>query len=68
MFTCLECGKRFRSVQAAERAALDGCPRCGGVDIDVAPLTESERQVVEQYRRAERRGTTGHAASRRVRP
>jgi hypothetical protein len=34
-FKCLECGKKFRTVAAAERAASNGCPRCGGVDIDV---------------------------------
>lgn len=38
MFACLECGKVFRSVRAAERAAYNGCPGCGGVDIDVAVL------------------------------
>ena len=35
MFVCLECGKKFKSVKAAEKAANDGCPKCGGVDIDV---------------------------------
>lgn len=34
-FVCLECGKLFRSVQAAERAADRGCPECGSVDIDL---------------------------------
>jgi len=32
---CMECGKTFRSVRAAERAAHHGCPNCGGVDIDI---------------------------------
>jgi hypothetical protein len=35
MWKCLECGKKFRTVKAAERAANNGCPGCGGVDIDV---------------------------------
>jgi hypothetical protein len=25
----------FRTTAAAERAASDGCPKCGGVDIDL---------------------------------
>ena len=35
-FQCMECGKRFRSVAAAERATRNGCPGCGGSDIDIA--------------------------------
>lgn len=34
MFSCLECGRRFKTAAAAERAADLGCPKCGGVDID----------------------------------
>ena len=34
-FGCLECGRKFRSASAAERATLSGCPGCGGVDIDI---------------------------------
>ena len=33
---CQECGKVFKSVKAAERASRNGCPNCGGVDIDIA--------------------------------
>ncbi len=36
MFECMECGKSFRSVRIAERAAMNGCPKCGAVDIDLA--------------------------------
>lgn len=36
-WTCQECGKRFRSVAGARNAADNGCPRCGGVDIDLGP-------------------------------
>ena len=35
MFACLECGRKFRTANAAYRAAMNGCPKCGGVDIDV---------------------------------
>lgn len=40
-FSCQECGHSFRSVQAAERASLgpEGCPECGGSDIDEADPT-----------------------------
>ena|SRR3990167_3738276 len=36
LFKCLECGRKFYTVAAAERAAFgnDGCPGCGGSDID----------------------------------
>lgn len=34
-FACQECGKKFRTVTAAEKASMNGCPRCGGVDIDL---------------------------------
>lgn len=33
-FYCQECGKRFRTVKAAEKAFSVGCPKCGGCDID----------------------------------
>lgn len=36
-FICLECGHLFYSVEAAEMAAFgdEGCPGCGGSDIEV---------------------------------
>lgn len=36
-FVCMECEFRFRTVEAAERAAFGdkGCPRCGSSDIDL---------------------------------
>lgn len=39
MFKCMECGRKFRTTRAAEKAAFgnDGCPRCGGSDIDLDP-------------------------------
>lgn len=33
-FYCQECGKKFSTVKAAEKAASVGCPKCGGCDID----------------------------------
>ena len=33
---CMECGRGFASVKAAERALSSGCPGCGGSDIDMA--------------------------------
>jgi len=37
-FACVECGHKFRTIKAAERAAFgdSGCPKCGGSDIDLA--------------------------------
>ena len=35
MFICLECCRKFRTVKSAENAANNGCPNCGGVDIDL---------------------------------
>ena len=37
LFACMECGKKFYTTRAAERASFgdDGCPGCGGSDIDV---------------------------------
>jgi len=34
-FECQECGRKFKSVKAAERASSNGCPRCGSTDIDI---------------------------------
>jgi len=37
LFACVECGKKFYSAKAAEKAAYgdSGCPGCGGSDIDL---------------------------------
>ncbi len=32
---CQECGKRL-TLKQAERAVSEGCPKCGGSDIDIA--------------------------------
>ena len=31
---CLECGRKL-TLRQAERASSVGCPKCGGVDIDL---------------------------------
>jgi hypothetical protein len=43
MWKCLECGRKFRTTNAAERAANNGCPNCGGVDVDLDVETPQER-------------------------
>jgi len=35
LFKCQECCKKFYNVETAEKAADLGCPKCGGVDIDI---------------------------------
>jgi predicted nucleic acid-binding Zn-ribbon protein len=35
MWRCQECGRRFKTTRAAERAVEEGCPGCGGTDIDL---------------------------------
>ena len=76
MFSCLECGKRFRSPAAAESAANDGCPRCGGVDIDLyipssrpllprALLTTAVRSEPDQRRRVAHAAAQAHLRTSR---
>ena len=36
LWKCLECDRKFYSTQSARKATLNGCPGCGGVDIDLA--------------------------------
>ena len=64
MYMCQECGRKFRTVRAAERAAFGsrGCPGCGGSVIDLAPPTvaqqhlgrERGRRVDDYLRRTQR--------------
>lgn len=37
LFACQECGKKFYNAESANRAVFgdNGCPKCGGSDIDV---------------------------------
>lgn len=44
-FQCMECGKKFRSVKAAENAQQNGCPKCGGTDIDLAEHEEDRTDL-----------------------
>ena len=42
---CMECG-RLMTLRGAERAVSEGCPRCGGSDIDVAPMVSEHANVI----------------------
>jgi predicted nucleic acid-binding Zn-ribbon protein len=57
-FACMECGHKFRTIAAAERAAFgpDGCPRCGGADIDevAGPREGSRNRGPDELTRARR--------------
>lgn len=44
-FACMECGKKFRTIKGAEKASSIGCPKCGGVDIDLASPGEYRPSV-----------------------
>lgn len=57
MFKCQECGRKFKTVSAARKASLNGCPKCGGCDIDVDVNIESGRQI------AKRIGSSGMPAA-----
>jgi Zn finger protein HypA/HybF involved in hydrogenase expression len=47
-FKCQECGKKFKTVKAAERASYNGCPRCGSCDIDLDTDATLPREPVGQ--------------------
>ena len=38
LFICLECDRKFYSTRAAQKAAWNGCPGCGGSDIEASYL------------------------------
>jgi predicted nucleic acid-binding Zn ribbon protein len=38
-FACQECGRKFKSTAAAEKASYNGFPKCGGTDIDIDRAT-----------------------------
>lgn len=46
-FQCNECGKKFKTVKAAEKAMWNGCPKCNSSDIDVdpGPVAKRKREV-----------------------
>jgi predicted nucleic acid-binding Zn-ribbon protein len=56
-FKCQECGKKFKTVRAAEHASYHGCPKCGGCDIDLD--TESSRPQQPVDRKAAREDEDG---------
>lgn len=47
-FVCLECGHKFKTVRAAERASDRGCPNCGGVDVDTDTGEMSRREKMRR--------------------
>ncbi len=66
MFACLECGRKFKTVKAAEKAANDGCPKCGGVDVDVSafdlspPVKALRYHVTGAIERGEKQAIVEH--------
>ncbi len=46
-FVCLECGRKFKTVKAAEKAAFgdSGCPQCGSSDIDLSGAAPPRQAV-----------------------
>jgi len=56
MYICLECGKKFKTTRSAEKAVEDGCPGCGGSDIDIFVASRAElrrREFFEKERSRE---------------
>ena len=63
-FQCMECERIFNSINAAEQAMEEGCPKCGGSDIDIAtpkqtqskrfddnePVTSLRQKLFEKFR------------------
>jgi DNA-directed RNA polymerase subunit RPC12/RpoP len=45
-YKCLECGKKFKTAKAAEKAMDNGCPKCGGSDIDLDESIASRMQAL----------------------
>jgi predicted nucleic acid-binding Zn-ribbon protein len=42
MFKCMECGQKLTTPQAESALSGNGCPRCGGSDVDVEPKLSPE--------------------------
>lgn len=62
MWECMECGKLIKSYKVAQ----EGCPKCGGVDIDEAEpkpkankqrYSSEERELEGYAKRASRQGS-----------
>ncbi len=70
MFKCQECGRKFSTAKAAEKATNLGCPKCGGVDIDLDcpadrhPIVEIRREIahaaVDRLLQEEPKADTAH--------
>jgi hypothetical protein len=56
-FECMECGTRLTTEEAMRAVnGDDGCPGCGGVDIDIAvpgPMTELTLARARAYGKVE---------------
>ena len=50
---CQECHKKFKTTKAAERASRIGCPKCGGVDIDIENENRPKDFTEEQQKEME---------------
>lgn len=50
MFACQECGHKFKTSRAADKALGNGCPICGGTDIDLDVELEEEKPNLESLR------------------
>ena len=37
-FECMDCGRKFKTTKAAERASKRGCPKCGSTDVDLEEM------------------------------
>jgi predicted nucleic acid-binding Zn-ribbon protein len=59
MFVCLECRKKFRTTAAARRAVDQGCPGCGGSDIDLDMNPTPARKVKAPARKQSHDGYHG---------
>lgn len=51
-FECLECGYKFKTIKAAEKASYSdkGCPTCGGSDIDLVSPKSKGQDETAHYR------------------
>jgi predicted nucleic acid-binding Zn-ribbon protein len=52
-FSCQECGHKFKTIKAAEKASFgdSGCPKCGGSDIDLHRETQASNRDYDAARR-----------------
>lgn len=65
MFTCQDCGRKYKSYRSAMRATNLGCPQCGSCDIDLnedgAKLDHADEMADPDSFGVLRRGEIGHA-------